>query len=149
MLFLSGKSQGILKSDIRGNHVCGIMLFECAVITFLSDLSNHTSRLAVTNQNFDAGFQSNHLTFPALVNAIWKHLKQIWFLEWKLTKCLCLTGTISSQDLRMQSELRVWKPVLQPSCTKRHPTSITSLQDRKQVCKESIFESSETSQSPV
>lgn len=35
----------------------------------------------------------------------------------------------------MQSELRVWKPVFQPSCTKWHPTTITSLQDRKQVCK--------------
>lgn len=35
----------------------------------------------------------------------------------------------------MQSELRVWKPVFQPSCAKWHPTTITSLQDRKQVSK--------------
>ena len=84
-------------------------------------------------------FQHNHVICTTRVFPRLRVLSRKASNEYQLTKSVSLTVIawyiISSQDLRVQSELRVWKPVFQPSCTKWHPTTITSLQDRKQVCK--------------
>lgn len=70
---------------------------------------------------------------PRDFSRAWEHLKRFILNGSRQSSACEKYLCISFQDLRVQSELRMWKPVFQPSCTERHSTAITSLQNRKQV----------------